>query len=412
MKRKALKLCWLVVIVWVIGMTMFTLSYRSNVMTMNQISELSNSIDELKYSLFQEPAYRAELTDGQSLNLQLIYALRLQIEATYQQNWLTPDINQLLYTMDRFIEQTRVFLDNELDLIALVDQIQFVRAKYQSSPDLELYYYHLGANVLEALFSSNKSNPQVFRELDQLYVESESLPTLQKKDLQMLLSQTSSVLGGYAQGSYAIEKMITHSIHNQINLVEAQYQSQQHYFIIGGGVFSGLCLLVMMSIVYRFTGVQQMVERPEKEADNSPEEVQSIVETTAEPQPSPVTAANTWLNDGPEIDLDGMLDALGNDYESVCMLLQVFVDDHTGDAERITQLLNDSPDEALRKAHSLKGVGGNLGALKLRESAGKVEQAIKEDIDSVAVLLDELKVRLDKAILEAQTFLKQQEANG
>lgn len=206
MDRKALKLGLLIVVVWVIGMTVLSFSYRSNVMTMSQVGELSNSIDELKYSLFKEPAYRAELTDGQSLNLQLIYALRLQIEATYEQSWLTPDINQLLYTTDRFIEQTKIFLDNELELISLVDQAQFIRAKYQDDTDLRTHYYHLSANVLEALFSSNKSNPQVFRELDQLYVESESLPALQKQDLQQLLSRTSAVLGSYAQGSYVIEK--------------------------------------------------------------------------------------------------------------------------------------------------------------------------------------------------------------
>ncbi|NRF31193.1 Hpt domain-containing protein [Vibrio coralliilyticus] len=410
MERKALKLSWLIIVVWVIGTTVLSLSYRSNVMTMSQVGELSNSIDELKYSLFQEPAYRAELTDGQSLNLQLIYALRLQIEATYEQSWLTPDINQLLYTTDRFIEQTKVFLDNELALISLVDQVRFIRAKYQDNNELMSNSYHLSANVLEALFSSNRSNPQVFRELDQLYVASESLPALQKQDLQQLLSQTSAVLGSYAQGSYVIEKMMTHSIHTQINVVESQYQSQQRNLVIGGVIFSGICLIAMMLITYRFTGVQRMVERSEKVADNSQKEVQSIVETAKESAPM-VTAAAA-LDDGPEIDLDGMLDSLGNDYESVCMLLQVFVDDHTGDAERITQLLNDSPEEALRKAHSLKGVGGNLGALKLRESAGKVEQAIKDDIGSVSGLLDELKARLDKAILEAQTFLNEQDANG
>lgn len=413
MERKALKLSWLIVIVWAIGMTALSLSYRTNMMTMSQVVELSNSIDDLKYSLFQEPAYRAELTDGQSLNLQRIYAQRVNIEATYEQNWLTPDINQLLYTTDRFIEQTKVFLDNELALISLVDQIQFIRTKYQSNSELETHYFHLSANVLEALFSSNKSNPQVFRELDQLYVISESLPALQKKDLQLLLSQTSAVLGGYAQGSYVIEKMMTHSIRNQINLVEAQYLSHQRNLVIGGALYSGLGLLAMMIIVYRFTGGERIVEHSEKVTERPQKEVQSIVETAEQAAPVATTvAATVSLDDGPEIDLESMLDSLGNDYESVCMLLQVFVDDHTGDAERITQLLKDSPDEALRKAHSLKGVGGNLGALKLRESASKVEQAIKDDINSVAGLLDELKVRLDKAIFEAQTFLNQQNANG
>ncbi len=415
MDRKSLKLGWLIVVVWVIGMTVLSSSYRSNVMTMSQVGELSNSIDELKYSLFKEPAYRAELTDGQSLNLQLIYALRLQIEATYEQSWLTPDISQLLHTTDRFIEQTKIFLDNELALISLVDQAQIIRTKYQDNRDLRSHYYHLSTNVLEALFSSNKSNPQVFRELDQLYVESESLPALQKQDLQQLLSKTSAVLGSYAQGSYVIEKMMTHSIHKQINVVETQYHLQQRNLAISGVVYSGICLLAMILIISRFTGGQRMVERSEKVENNSQKEVQSIVETsiveTPQESTSIVTAAATW-DDGPEIDLDGMLDSLGNDYESVCMLLQVFVDDHTGDAERIAQLLNDAPEEALRKAHSLKGVGGNLGALKLRESAGKVEQAIKDDIGSVSGLLEELKARLDKAILEAQTFLNEQEPDG
>ena len=47
MERKALKLSWLIIVVWVIGTTVLSLSYRSNVMTMSQVGELSNSIDEL-----------------------------------------------------------------------------------------------------------------------------------------------------------------------------------------------------------------------------------------------------------------------------------------------------------------------------------------------------------------------------
>ena len=84
----------------------------------------------------------------------------------------------------------------------------------------------------------------------------------------------------------------------------------------------------------------------------------------------------------------------------------------TGDTEKIAELLHDSPEEALRKAHSLKGVGGNLGAKKLREAAGNVEQALKDGSGSVTELLAELKIRLDKAIDEAQEFLDQQQNGG
>ncbi len=89
------------------------------------------------------------------------------------------------------------------------------------------------------------------------------------------------------------------------------------------------------------------------------------------------------------------------------MLLEVFIEDHHKDGEQITLLLTDSPEEAQRKAHSLKGVGGNLGATKLRQAAGKVEVAIKDDITLVPVLLDELTLRLERAISEARLFLKE-----
>ena len=85
--------------------------------------------------------------------------------------WLTLEhMGQLLYTTDQFIEQMKTFLNNELELIALVDQIQTLRAKYQKDSKLSNYYAKVGMNVLAALFSSSESNPKVFRELDQLAI--------------------------------------------------------------------------------------------------------------------------------------------------------------------------------------------------------------------------------------------------
>ena len=150
-----------------------------------------------------------------------------------------------------------------------------------------------------------------------------------------------------------------------------------------------------------------MLNHPEHVQEEPEQAEEQIIENQ---KVEPINESETVpvLNDEPEIDLEAMLESLGGDHDSVCMLLQVCVDDHTGDAEKIAELLDDSPEEALRKAHSLKGVGGNLGAVKLREAAGKVEQAIKDGTGSVSELLDELKLRLDKAIDEAQEFLNQQ----
>ena len=410
MEGKAIKLVWLVMVIWILGMMTLMFAYRSSVVTMNQVNELSNSIDELKYAMFEEPSYRVNQTDDQALKLQLIHALRLQMSVTYEQNWLAFDMGQLLYTTDLFVEQMKTFLDNELELVTLVDQIQTLRTKYQKDSKLSDYYAQLGTNVLAALFSSNQSNPQVFRELDQVYAQSEKLPALQKKHLQHLLSKTSSLLGSYAQGNYAIEKIMNNSIYSQIALVESEFQAQQNQLVLSGLVLSGLCLLAMLGVSYRISAGQPVLNHSEH-AQQEPEQAEEQVIENQEVESINESETVPVLNDEQVIDLEAMLESLGGDHESVCMLLQVFVDDHTGDAEKIAELLDDSPEEALRKAHSLKGVGGNLGAVKLREAAGKVEQVIKDGTGSVSELLDELKLRLDKAIDEAQEFLNQQQ-NG
>lgn len=414
MEGKSLKLAWCVVVIWILGIATLMFAYRSSVVTMSQVSELSNSIDEIKYGMFQEPSYRTSQTQDQALKLQVIHALRLQMAASYEQNWLTLDMGQLLYTTDRFIEQMKAFLDNELELVALVDQIQALRAKYQKDSQLSNYYAELGMNVLAALFSSNQSNPQVFREIDQIYVQSETLPKLQKKHLQHLLSKTSALLSSYAQGNYAIEKIMDNSIYSQIALVENEFHSQQNQLVFGGLVLSGLCLLALLGVNYRVAAgqaEQRTLEPEEQVPEHLDEQVSQYkdLDTANKTEAIPLVNSAPAHHNEPEIDLDVMLESLGNDHDSVCMLLQVFVDDHTGDAEKIAEMLHNSPEEALRKAHSLKGVGGNLGAKRLRIAAGNVEQALKEGSGSVTELLAELKVCLDKAINEAQTFLSQQE---
>lgn len=98
--------------------------------------------------------------------------------------------------------------------------------------------------------------------------------------------------------------MMTHSIHKQINVVETQYHLQQRSLVISGVVYSGICLLAMILIISRFTGVQRMVERSEKVADNSQKEVQSSVETSIveTPQESkPIVSAATALDDGQKL---------------------------------------------------------------------------------------------------------------
>jgi HPt (histidine-containing phosphotransfer) domain-containing protein len=405
MEGRALKFGWLLLSLWLICIGLLASSYRSTNETKEQIYELGSGIQELRETLTFDSPYRSHMADTQALNIQLIYALRLQIDTHYKKSWFLPDIHQLLFTTDRFIEQTQIYLDNNLDLLNLVEQIRAMRNDYKGQQGVSELYLRLSANVLDAMYSDNGSSPAIYRELDQVYFLSTKLPSQQRQDLQQVLAQISTVLGGYAQGQYIVDKLITHDVHAQIALQRNEFNQllTRHIWL---GIFvsfltmAGYLWLIRIAAGSAATNSAELSSRESQDTEAS----DSINEQPNLPvADSPVEAE---LGE-PEIDFAKMLDSLNQDVESVCMLLEVFIEDHTGDVERITSLLTDSPEDAQRKAHSLKGVGGNLGASKLRESASKVEVAIQEDITAVPDLLDELKGRLDNALEEARIFLKE-----
>jgi len=406
MEGKTLKLGWLLLGLWLLCITILASSYRSTSGTKEQIYELGSGIQELRETLTFDSPYRTHMADAQALNLQLIYALRLQIDTHYKKSWFLPDIHQLLFTTDRFIEQTQIYLDNNLDLLNLVDQIRVMRNDYQGEMPVSQLYLRLSANVLDAMFSDNGSSPAIYRELDQVYFLSTQLPAQQRQDLQQILAQISSVLGGYAQGQYIVDKLITHDVHTQIDLQRSEFNQllNRHIWL---GIFVSLFTMVgYLWLIRVAVKTQTAISVESLSDDRAMNEEEGVTQNESDAVQSSPQPAKQELSE-PEIDFAKMLDSLNQDVESVCMLLEVFIEDHTGDAERIITLLTDSPEEAQRKAHSLKGVGGNLGASKLREAASKVEVAIKEDITAVPDLLDELKVRLDNALEEARIFLKE-----
>ncbi|NOI80409.1 Hpt domain-containing protein [Vibrio tubiashii] len=427
MDGKALKIGWVLLAIWVVSIAVIANSYRSIEATKEQVYELGTSIQELRDAFSFDSPYRENMADSQSLNLQLIYALRLQLDAHYQSSWLLPDINRLLFTTDRFIEQSQVYLDNNLDLLSLVDQIGTMRERYQGQ-STEVTYFRLSANVLEAVFGDSASSPQVYRDLDNIYSQSNQLSAKERQDLQQVLAQVSSVLGGYAQGRYIVEKLQTHDVLNQISVLRGEFDQLLIRHVILGVLLTLVILGGYLSLLRASetrptrippqqdeTNTKVSTPKPEESAASSSPTADSLVTPPQAPiepvienpiaQAEPVTPMSETSES--EIDFDKMLESLNNDMESVCMLLEVFIEDHTGDADKIVQLVNESPEEAQRKAHSLKGVGGNLGATKLREAAGKVEVALKDTKNVEASTVEELKVRLDRAIEEARVFLKE-----
>lgn len=395
MDRKWMKFGLLLMALWLLVLGGVASSYRSVESSKLQVEELGNSVDQLRSSFFFQAPYRAKMADRQSLDLQLIYALRLQIDAYYQQSWLSPDLNQLLFTTDRFIEQAQAYLDNELAVQSLAERIRDTREQYAYSTSLAAQYFQLSANVFEAMYLSERANAEIFRNVDRIYQHSNQLETTERRELQRVLVDVSQVLSSYAQGSYLVDKLIAHDVGDQITALDSEYHSilNQHiWFALALTLFT---MLGFVGLLYMAQGTAKVVSYGASIDAVSPAPTGSqAVELTSNAD-----------HIGSQIDFDSMLTSLNGDSESVCMLLEVFVADHVDDVEQITHLLTASPEEAQRKAHSLKGVGGNLGAVQLREVAGKVEMAIQQDITQVALLLKELQVCLDTAIREARHFL-------
>ncbi|MEF1291288.1 Hpt domain-containing protein, partial [Vibrio sp. M260118] len=373
---------------------------------------------------FDSP-YSVHMADSQSLNLQLIYALRLQLDAHYDNSWLLPDINRLLFTTDRFIEQSQIYLNNNLELLSLVDQMGTMRELY-SGQLTEPLYFQLSSNILEAIFGDSTSSPQVYRDLDNIYSQSNQLVAKERKDLQQVLAQVSSVLGDYAQGRYIVEKLQTHDVHNQISVLRGEFDDllARHIWLglaLTLVVFCGYMVLLRSSVQLQSAKMKTQTDSHQQDqASHSAPSHQKEISTELETgTPTPFenqasTDLTAELNtqqavelEEQEIDFEKMIESLNNDTESVCMLLEVFIEDHLEDGEKIEQLLTSEPETAQRKAHSLKGVGGNLGATKLREAASKVEASLKDFNRIEPNELDELKQRLERAIKEARIFLNE-----
>ncbi|WP_070967315.1 Hpt domain-containing protein [Vibrio sonorensis] len=407
----------LVAVLWLGSVLAIGGYYRTNQNVLLQIEELGNSVYEFRSTIEFDSAFRTQRSNDLALNLQLIYALRLQLEGQYQSNLFTPDISHLLYTTDRFIEQAQALLDNELALVELLDELKLTRLKYVDQPESQSRYYEVGSYVFEAMYSNESSSPQVYRALDRLFAESLNLNGEDKVDLQRVLAKTSSVLNGYAQGNYLVDKLASHSVHEQITRLEDELYGTSSFLFWLSILTSAAALACTYVITYlselsRPTDVKPISGKKADTGQVAKSDMEPIFEpqnqkidhafvTPKESEPLNTENNNHYL----EIDLDKMLESLNGDKESVQMLLEVFVQDHKSDVDAIRDCLSEDTELALRKAHSLKGVGGSLGAMGLREAADALEMSIKTGESNAADHLDKLSKHLDKAIREAESYL-------
>lgn len=111
--------------------------------------------------------------------------------------------------------------------------------------------------------------------------------------------------------------------------------------------------------------------------------------------------------------LDYMMECMGGDLESVIMLLEIFIQDHSSDDKKLAEAIQNNESEiATRIAHSLKGVAGSIGAEGLKKQSELAEKALKSGDVPEQTVLDELAHQLAETSAGVMTFLEAQTSNN
>ncbi|WP_199435840.1 Hpt domain-containing protein [Vibrio owensii] len=428
---------WLLFAVWCAFAVGIWLQAQQTIRTISTIDELSSKVDEVRNIFHFELPYRAQHVDQVSLKLQLVYAVRLQLESEHSAGWGSPDLTQLLYSTDRFLEGARTFIGSDSELVALADQLHNSRESASNSEQLRTMYYRLGALVLEAMFSDAATSADTYQELDSLFTESQHLESKEQASFQRRLAQTSSVLAAHAQGSHLSNQLLNPEFPNQLASVISTLEQKLTFYITFLALVSGsLLALISWALFSKVVLVTEESSTPNKNEETpavpstpvlekahlteTKHEVvlsESVVQTdptrpkedddATPPTQNMATESEDSEIKEPYIDIEKMLDSLSGDEESVRMLLEVFIQDHAEDSEKLKGLIAEGKDKehAQRVAHSLKGVSGSIGAMPLHYISGDIESLIKQGEQVSDDKLDQLEDKLQKTTLFAERVL-------
>ncbi len=393
-----------ITLIWLLGMSAIWAQYRETSKLSSDIVELGNSIMSFHNSLHFRAPYRVTHANDMSLNIQLIYSLRVQLEADYQKSWLQPDVTHLLYVVDKFIEKSQLFLTKELGVLNMVEELKKQRAHYESDPRLKQYYVELGAYLFEALFTEDEQGPEIYRALERLMRESQSLSDdKDRQALQLTLAKVSKLLSGYAEGNNLVSQLLQHEIYRELFTIE-----QQYYQIFGriNVLLFALSIVLITALTSAITIQRKVTKKIVKLAPLDTE----LNKGEGKMEPISVHNGNMEIVELPiesKIDIQLMLSSLNGDVEAVKMLLNVFIEDHQHDGETLKQRVETDLTSASRMVHSLKGVAGTVGASELRAMAIEVEAKLKQGEKPLSSDLDRLASYLEGAVNGAKYWIEQ-----
>ncbi|MCG9551907.1 Hpt domain-containing protein [Vibrio sp. Isolate31] len=428
---------------------------RSYTNSLAQIEELGLRVNELKQSFYFSEPLRVSRINDLALDAQLIYSIRLQIESDFQHALFRPDVNQLLYVTDQLLEKFDEFIPIESQVQDIVDNIKILRTDKDLSPKLKPLLNEFGVVVFEAMYSDNQSSPATYRAFDSILEKSYLLKTKEQDALQQLLADASALLVDYAQLNFLVDKIKQNSVNKQIIKLESEYHERQFNLML---VMLGVSLIAMSGLVVWSVSVRKAAQQPKADQSLAPESSKEKVvqfsnkedelfsETSVAFSPSAAAQdesdSDTVLNQHPQyqpqqnmgpanqldekgailaekrvvsvkdskpaIDIEGMLETLNGDAESIELLLGVFVQDHADDYEKFKALLTKDETSAARVVHSLKGVAGSIKASRLAIIAASIEMTMKQSRAISEYDLNELEQAIKASVDSAVEYLDNQ----
>lgn len=381
---------------------------KQTIQTISTVNELGSKVEEVRNFFNFELPYRVQHVDQVSLKLQLVYAVRSQLEFESSEGVISTDLTQLLYSTDRFLENAYAFIASDSELNLLAEQLRRSRTLENNSEQVDDMYYRLGALVLESIFSDSATNADTYRELDSLFIESDSLDVAERATFQRGLAQTSSVLAVNAQGRYLAAQLLKPDLANQLATTNIHLEKQLIKLLALLGVGSGWFLALATWAAYNKSAAKKPVDptlsktQLESISTNAFHANNEVREPVTESLPGNAAVAL----DEPYIDLAKMLDYLSGDEDAVRMLLEVFIHDHSDDGIKLRQVLNEDHQRAQLIVHSLKGVSGSLGAMPLHYISSEIERLIKDKQKISESKLAQLHHVLEQTTLFADSVLK------
>ena len=389
LKEGMRRFVWFWFVLWCVLALGIWLQAKQTIQTISTVNELGSKVEEVRHFFNFDLPYRVKHVDQVSLKLQLAYAVRLQLESEFSEGKITPDITQLLYATDRFLESARAFVGSDSELVSLAEQLRRSRARDENSEQIQSMYYRLGALVLESIFSDSATNSDTYRDLDRLFIESDTLSPQERSAFQRQLAQTSSALSAKAQGSYLVNQLLNPDFPNQLTSINDQLEQKLMTFVTWLSVISGLFLSLISWGLFSQRTVQPLIpsRAEDKESEqaggsyvvfSAQSEISQSSQVNEQSPNEPNTSQVEVVEREPYIDINKMLDSLSGDESAVRMLLEVFIQDHSGDGSKMHRLLEEDKEQAQRAAHSLKGVSGSLGAMPLHCISGDIELLIKQ----------------------------------